>query len=118
MQREEPLPADAVAHLAHREGGGDAGALAPDHEAFVHLHALLVAFLDAGVDSNGVTDVELGERLAAQVGFFDRLEKGVHDIQSLHADAGGAGPQPRAQEASGDLLLSRPSLAAVVCGLM
>src|SRR5712692_7522803 len=69
---EDALDAMAEAHLTHRKAGlGPAGA--GDHNAFEHLEAFLVAFLDLHVHADAVARCEVGNVTALSLGqeFFD-----------------------------------------------
>src|SRR5262249_53017287 len=59
VRLEHALDARAVRDLAHRECRVEARVLARDHDAFVRLHALAVAFLDLDVDDDRVARAEL-----------------------------------------------------------
>jgi hypothetical protein len=60
VERERALHTHAERDLADRERLAEAAARAPDHHALEDLHALPIAFDDAGMDLDGVTRSELG----------------------------------------------------------
>src|SRR5882762_3314333 len=68
VQRKNALDTYAKAHPAHRERRTGRSALLGDHHAFERLQALLfllaVAFLQADIDTDGVTRPEFGEVFA------------------------------------------------------
>src|ERR1700722_1092893 len=76
VHREGSLDADAEAHLAHREGLPDTGALAAGDDAPEHLEALASAFDDPNVDLDRVPGPELGDVVAQAVAVDDL--SGVH----------------------------------------
>jgi hypothetical protein len=70
VHREDALDADAVRHLAYREGLAGPRAGAADHGPFEDLDAFLVAFGHAHVHANGVTGTELRDVLTSLLGLY------------------------------------------------
>src|SRR5258705_2774727 len=75
---EHALHAFAVRHLAHRERGVEAPVALSDHDAFIALHALAVAFLHLHLHENRVARGELGD-LARCAACFQIPDDLVHD---------------------------------------
>ena len=76
MQGEGPLDPDAETQLPDSEGLTHPAALATDHHALEHLHALAAALGHADVDLQGVTGSE-GRHIVAEMLLID-------DIGGLH----------------------------------
>jgi hypothetical protein len=76
VERERALDTHAEGDLAHGERFAEPTARAPDHHALEDLHALPVAFDDAGMNLDGVTRSELRKPFA-QVRLLDEIG-GVH----------------------------------------
>lgn len=72
---EDAFDTDAVGDLANGEGFAKASAAASDDDAFEHLNALFVAFLNFDVHANGVAGAEVGE-VRAELAAFDFLDEG------------------------------------------
>ena len=61
MQGENLLAADTVGNTANGDGLADTAVLTGDDGAFENLDTLTRAFLDADMNANSVTDVNLGQ---------------------------------------------------------
>ena len=72
---EDALNADTVGDFAGGEGFAKASAAASDDDAFEHLNALFVAFLNFDVHADGVAGAEVGE-VRAELAAFDFLDEG------------------------------------------
>ena len=77
VQLEHAFHALAVRDLAHGDRGVEAAVAARDHDAFVGLHALAVAFLHLHVHDDGVAGLEF-RHLARGAFGFDLLDDVVH----------------------------------------
>ena len=62
MEREGLFNTNTVGNSAYGKGLGDAAAVLSDNGAFKHLNSLSVTLFDLVVNTNSVTDVELGHR--------------------------------------------------------
>lgn len=86
MQGKRTLDADTIGYLAHRNGGGGAGAvLAGDNDAFKDLDAGLFSIFDLLVDFDGGAGLKrrkIGGRLALQVSLV-KLIGGIHSRDIL-----------------------------------
>ena len=83
MLCENAFNADVEADLSHREGTGNAGAMALEDDSLEHLHAQLVPFDDFVVDSDGIANPKLG-KVTAEGGVVDLGDLGQahgHDRQ-------------------------------------
>ena len=83
MVGEGTLNADAVAHTADGEGLADTAALHLDDDAFEVLKALAGAFNDLNVNTDGITDLELG-KVSAELLFFEFLNDVCHIIDPFY----------------------------------
>ncbi len=80
VNREHAFHAFAVGDTTDGHGFVDERAFAADYDARVNLNTLLVAFNNAGVNTNGVADVELGYVLfqLLALDFFDDFRHGLY----------------------------------------